>query len=298
MLTRTAGVVVASFALLTAASTQAAAEPVKCPPTSHTCYVDAEKPGRPGTPSPPTDQSGGQTCTIARTGEIVPCTTEFGWFNAENACYYRVHDPQPPAEDSVWQGRYPEGAVYLVTCAEPLGGPGTNGGWVWLPTPPAGFGVDPGELAERAVETMRLEGPAIRTPIDGDEIGTVGIPLWLWTEQTPTTWGPASATASVPGLSVTATATALWIDWEMGDGATVRCEGPGTPYIEGQTYSPTCQHIYEVSSAGLPGDKYTVTGTTTWEVQWSGGGVSGVLHVERSSSMQVPIGELHVLNTY
>jgi hypothetical protein len=144
---------------------------------------------------------------------------------------------------------------------------------------------------------MALTGPAIRTPLGADQIGTVGIPLWLWTEQGPTTWGPNTATASVPGLSVTATAQAKWIDWDMGDGSSMRCDGPGTPYIPGQVESPTCDHVYIASSAGQPGDTYTVTGTTTWEVTWSGGGMSGVLQVTRSSSATVPIGELQVLAT-
>lgn len=272
---------------------------VVCPPTVTICFVDVEDPGNPGTQpeDPPVTNVGTGQCVTFK-GNVVPCWNDgWGWFNASDSCYYKVRDPQPPADDEIWAGHYPDGAVYVVTCAEPLNAPGTNGGWIWLPGPPTGYGGDPGQLAQRAVEQMALEGPAIRTPLDGDEIGTVGIPLWLWTEQGATTWGPTTATASVPGLSVTATARAKWIEWDLGDGSTMRCDGPGTPYIPGQVESPTCDHVYTASSAGQPGDVYTVTGTTTWEVTWSGGGMSGVLQVTRSSSATVPIGELQVLAT-
>ena len=300
MLSRVLGGAFFAAAVLVAAATPSlAAGGVDCNPLEPTCTVNVQDPGGPGSnPSdPPTNSPGPGECVTFK-GTVVPCwDDQFGWFNPKDSCYYKYLEPQPADDETIWQGHYPEGAIYVVTCAEPLGGPGTNGGWTWLPDSPDGYGGEPGQLARRAVEQMALEGPAIRTPLDGDEIGTVGIPLWLWTEQGATTWGPNTATASVPGLSVTATAQAKWIDWDLGDGSTMRCEGPGTPYIPGQVESPTCDHVYIASSAGRPGDVYTVTGTTTWEVTWSGGGMSGVLQVTRSSSATVPIGELQVLAT-
>lgn len=301
MLSRIALVIVlaAPAVLSPIATLSAAAGAVDCPPIVTICTVQAAHPGGPGAApqNPPVvNVSNGQCVTF--TGRVVPCWVDaFGWFNATDSCYYKHRDPQPPSDDLAWDGHYPTGAIYVVSCAESLGGPGTNGGWAWLAGPPPGYGGDAGQLAQRAVQQLALEGPAIRTPLDGNEIGTVGIPLWLWTDQGDTTWGPATATAAVPGLSVTATARAKWIDWDLGDGSTMRCEGPGTPYIPGQVKSPTCDHVYTRSSAGLPGDVYTVTGTTTWEVTWSGGGMSGVLQVARSSSTTVPIGELQVLAT-
>ena len=298
-------VTVAAALAMSAASVAFVAAPasasggVECPPTIIICEIEVENPGVPGTnpEDPPVVNVGAGQCVTHR-GNVVPCWhDQWGWFNASDSCYYKYRDPQPPGTDPIWAGNYPQGAVYDVSCAEPLLAPGSNGGWRWLPGPPPGYGGDAGQLAQRAVEQMALVGPAIRTPLDGDQIGTVGIPLWLWTEQGPTTWWPNTATASVPGLSVTATARAKWIDWDLGDGATMRCEGPGTPYIPGRVESPTCDHVYIASSAGQSGDVYTVIGTTTWEVTWSGGGMSGVLQVTRSSSAPIPIGGLQVLAT-
>ena len=301
MLTRVTVVVGLALLLASAAPAQpaGAAGGVTCPPPLIICEVEVEDPGDPAQPpaDPPVVDVGSGQCVTFR-GNVVPCWDDlWGWFNASDSCYYRLTEPPPPGSDAVWEGHYPDGAIYDVTCAEPLRAPGTNGGWTWLPSPPPGYGGDPAQLARRAVDQMALEGPAIRTPLAEGEFGTVGIPLWLWTDQTATTWGPNTATASVPGLAVTATARARWIDWDLGDGTRMRCEGPGTPYIPGRVESPTCDHVYAASSAGRPDDAYTVTGTTTWDVTWSGGGTSGSLQVTRTSTASVRIGELQVLTT-
>jgi len=146
---------------------------------------------------------------------------------------------------------------------------------------------------------MRLDGPAIGMAPDASGTGLVGLPVWMWTEVRASTWGPTSATASIPGLSVTATARASKVEWDMGDGHTVTCTSPGTAYTKaaGDAQSPTCGHVYRRSSAGQPGDAYPVTATTTWTVSWSGGGQSGVLTVTRTSRTSVRIGKLQVLVT-
>lgn len=277
---------------------------VVCPPRSQICFVDAETPGQPApTPVPAESASSSEprVCTIELTGATVDCVSPiWGWFSSRDSCYYKLRVPPPPATDSLWEGHYPDGGIYVVTCLASLGGPGTNGGWVWLATPPDGYGaasITPGELAARAVDQMQLTGAVIGMTPGPGRTGLVGVPVWLWTEVTPTSWGPNSATATVPGLSVTATAQASKIVWDMGDGATVTCANPGTAYYKGAITSPTCQHIYERSSAGQPDDAYPVTATTTWDVTWTGGGASGALTLTRASSSTVRIGELQVLVT-
>jgi len=279
---------------------------VICPPGSPFCWIEVDDPGQPAPPppvggGPGTSTGGTRQCVIDRTGVVVPCQSEsFGWFNSTDDCYYQLVDQPPPGGDPLWEGRYPDGAIYAVTCVDPLNAPGTNGGWTWLPSPPDGYGATettPGELAARAVEQMRLTGPAIRMTVAADQSGLVGVPVWLWTEVTPTTWGPNSATAAVPGLAITATAQATRIVWDMGDGHSATCANPGTPYYSGGIESPTCDYVYQASSAGEPGDAYTLTATATWEVTWTGGGTSGTLTVTRSSSATLRIGELQVLVT-
>jgi hypothetical protein len=236
-------------------------------------------------------------CRNQFTGEVVDCyDPAYGWFNPTDACYYKPHEPQPPATDPVWEGNFPNGAIYDQVCPAI---PGTGGGWGWFATPPPGFGptLTAAQVAQEAIRRLHLLGPEIGMAPPPTSTGLVGVPMWLWTAVTPATWGPTSATASVPGLSVTATGRADHIVWDMGDSHSVMCANAGTPYRQslGGGPSPTCGYQYSMSSAQQPGAKYTVTATTTWNVTWVGGGQSGQLTVTRSSTTRVGVGELQVL---
>ena len=61
--------------------------------------------------------------------------------------------------------------------------------------------------------------------------------------------------------------------------------------------SPTCGYRYTVPSATTanPNGRYTVTATTYWRVEWSGGGQSGVLTPTSQSQTSVRIGEIPVV---
>ncbi|WP_378101754.1 hypothetical protein [Cellulomonas sp. T2.31MG-18] len=222
----------------------------------------------------------------------------WGWWNDQDSCYWKLLDPQP-ADSVTWEGHYPNGAIWDVLCLPIV--PGSSaGGWAWRASPPPGYGgtsVTPAQLAQQAISQMVLTGPQIRLSIPADKFATVGVPVWLWTDVTPTTWGPNTATASVPGLSVTATAQARQIVWDTGDGQSETCRNPGTAYYAGGVTSPTCQHVYQRSSADQPGLAYPIRATTTWDVTWTGGGTSGSLTLTRVSTGQIRVGEVQVLVT-
>lgn len=227
----------------------------------------------------------------------VPCEdAELGSFSG--GCYYKKAVPQPPAGDVAWQGHQPgDGAIYQRSC--PFGVPG-NGvlaeGYVWRAQPPTVAAVDPAQLAQQAVDKMKLAGPDIASPRVAGRY-TVGVPMWMWVNQSATTYGPNTASASAGGVTVTAIAKVSKIVWRMGDGAIVTCTGPGTPYkaSDGMAQSPTCGHVYSKTSADGPGGKDQVTATSTWTINWQGGGQNGQLVETRQSQMQVAIGELQVV---
>jgi hypothetical protein len=117
-----------------------------------------------------------------------------------------------------------------------------------------------------------LPAPTIAANPVGDQL--VNLPTWLWLSA----WQPVSATASVPGVSVTAVAMPTSVSWSMGDGAVVTCAGSGTPFRPGgdpRAPSPDCGHTYRISSANQPGQAFPVTATVHWTVTWSGAGQSG-----------------------
>lgn len=234
-------------------------------------------------------------CAVKATGERVPCRDpQFGVWDPGSGCYLQPADPQPPRSDPAWGG-HSGGEIDESTCPGTLG---TGGGPVWRASPPpGGRSVNPEQLAERAIRRLPIAGPDIAMAPKPSGMGLVGLPVWLATRVTPSTWGPVSATARVPGLSVTATANAGGITWQMGDGHQVQCGGPGTIYRRryGRRPSPTCGYRYQHASTGRPHDAYQVTGTTTWHVRWSGGGDHGALSVHRASRTRVGIGEAQVV---
>src|SRR4051794_3846682 len=227
-----------------------------------------------------------------------------GGDTAPNPCTYVVADPQPWAGHPVWAGHGPaDGTIWMYACPRPAGfGSGLWSGLVFLPNgaaAPAAPPVDPRALAQQAIDSMTLRAPEIEmAPPPGSASGLVGLPVWMWGERSPDTTGPARASASAGGVTVTAVAEVGRVVWDMGDGTTVVC-GAGTPYPPGaEGESPDCGHVYaEASSRHVPGGgPWPITATSTWTVTWSGGGLSGTESLELSSSAELFVGELHVLN--
>ncbi len=215
-------------------------------------------------------------------------------------CAYTKLVPQPPDTNlAVREGKRQgaKGAAYQVVCPD-MGRIGV----VWIPegADPAAPAIDPEVLARRAVDAMRLDGPDVASPRAAGRY-TVGVPLWLWVNQGETTYGPVTASASAGAVTVTATARVTSIRWTMGDGRTVTCVGPGTPYrgSERMVDSPDCGHRYARTSSAQPGERFSVTATSTWTVGWEvtgGGADSGEFTEIRTSTVGVRVGEVQVVN--
>ncbi|MEU9370708.1 ATP/GTP-binding protein [Streptomyces avermitilis] len=253
-----------------------------------TCEVEVDVPGQAG------GQGDGSGSTGGSGGGSGSAAGDEG--EHANVCIYKLADPQPPAGSLDWEGHEPgDGAVYEQDCTRD-GGNLTIARMVWLAEPPPQEAVDPAVLAQRAVDAMTLLGPDIASPRGAGRY-TVGVPMWMWVNQSATTFGPNTASASAGGITVTATAKVSKIVWQMGDGVSVTCNGPGTPYqaSEGMAQSPTCGHVYSKTSAGARSGKYPVTATSTWTIDWQGGGAAGQLTEVRQTNVQVAIGELQVV---
>ncbi|MFC5148949.1 ATP/GTP-binding protein [Streptomyces aureoversilis] len=150
------------------------------------------------------------------------------------------------------------------------------------------------ELAQQAFSKMKLETPKLGSAPPPGSKGLIGMPVWMWVAKSDTTWGPQSTTASAGGLSVTVTAKVTGIDWNMGDGQSVHCATPGTPYDSsvGKKDSPDCGYRY--TKVG----EYQITATTTWVVTWTAtNGETGTLpNQTRSAQTTARVGELQVVN--
>ncbi|SCG77863.1 hypothetical protein [Micromonospora inositola] len=237
-------------------------------PTAPECQVTAGTPGSPGGAGSGGDGNGGSGDGSGG-GSDSPCT------------YMKLPQQQAPPP-----GAGP-GAWYEQSCLQD--GIGSQQ-VVWLAD---GQVADPEALARVAVSRLRLPAPAIRRNPSAAAGVLAQVPVWWWVD--PSTWGQRSATASVPGMSVTATATPVRVVWRPGDGTgDVVCQGPGTPWRPGSDprAASSCGHTYRVSSAGAPGNAFTLTATVTWSVSWAGGGRSAVVPpLTTTGSVRLPVAE-------
>jgi hypothetical protein len=165
----------------------------------------------------------------------------------------------------------------------------------WVPKP----AMSPRDVAQEAVKEIRLPAPAMNTsPRDGVP-QWVNFPMFLWTDSRD--WHSLSATANVPGLQVSATATPESLTWDMGDGSVVTCTGPGTPFTDSTpatSVSPDCGYVYRRASDAEPSGEFTVRVTEAWRVTWVGGEQSGTLpDLTATSSIAVRVAESQALVT-
>jgi hypothetical protein len=228
-----------------------------------------------------------------------PADTGSGQSGSKAVCTVKKMDPQPPAGSMFWEDKSPkDGAVYQRTCRNGPDGAPVNSTFVADGAAAGVAAVDPAVVAQQAVAKMKLVGPDIASPRAAGKY-IVGVPMWMWVNKSPTAYGPNTTTATAGGVTVTATANVSKIDWKMGDGSTVTCNGPGTAYAAsyGKQESPTCGHTYTRTSVSQSGAKYAVTATATWTVDWqvNGGGGTGQFTEVRQSQTQVEIGEVQVV---
>lgn len=230
--------------------------------------------------------------------EPVACSLDgMPWSNRWQ-CYIAPAAPQPPASDAVWEGRDPSDGGAIYDCHDTVG---DFIGSVWLANPPeaAADGPTPAEVAQRAVESMNLQAISIGSSIEPGEVGIVGVPVWLWvSDPAESTFGPNTRTATAGGVSVTARAHVDRIEWDMGDGESITCHTPGTPWAasHGLDPSPDCGHTYQRESGAQPNSAFRVTATSYWVVDWEGAGQSGTLTLAGLvAETEVTIGEAQLL---
>lgn len=196
-------------------------------------------------------------------------------------------------------------ASWAARSIRPGGQPAPAGAARGGPGAPAPPPPDPRVVAATVIARLQLPSgaPKVGPPpsVNKWNMVAVGYPIWLWT-------GGATHlndTDADQGLSVSLDATATKTTFSMGDGSYVTCNPatarkwvrggvkPGTP-------SPTCGYRYEEASMKKSNSwkgTYTVTATTTWQVDWAAGGETGTVFVPRSSTVQIPVGELQAIRT-
>ncbi|MEW6470913.1 MAG: hypothetical protein AB1679_01465 [Actinomycetota bacterium] len=160
--------------------------------------------------------------------------------------------------------------------------------------------VQPAEIAMEALGHLPLPAPTIATSPPSEFDSVVNVPVFLSVDAAE--WSTRSVTTGVPGVSVEVRAEPQRVEWDMGTGDVVICEGPGTPYDfsrpEGDQVAD-CTYTYRRTSVGQPNERFPVTATVVWRASWSvvgapGGGDLG--EVRRSSSTALRVAQVQTLN--
>lgn len=140
---------------------------------------------------------------------------------------------------------------------------------------------------------MTLRRPDTGTTPAAGRTGVVGLPTYLWiTDPGPSVTGPQTRSATQGAVTVTGTARVTTMEWSLGNGRTITCTGPGTPYQDsfGNKPSPTCGSTYTA-----PGS-YTVTLTTHWRYEWAGAGQNGSYEFTFTTPTTFAMQEVQALN--
>ncbi|MGH3761027.1 hypothetical protein [Actinophytocola sp.] len=231
---------------------------------------DASSPAPPGTSQANEPQAGGGGGSA-------------GADNLAN-CGYRPSAYEAPA-GAVGSGLLPSAAWYEGLCSTT--GVITNP--VQVPS------LTPADVARLARGQLGLPRPDLAASPATTQL--VNLPTWLWLDSG---WNDVTTTASVPGVSVTARAHPRSVTWSMGDGATVTCDGAGTPFRQStdpRSASPDCGYTYRRSSAGQPAGAFAVSATVHWSIRWSGAGQSGTFpNLTTTSSTRFEVAESQALN--
>lgn len=254
-------------AVLLAAVGQAAhadLQPPQCSDDTDSCEVGVEDPGIPGGSDGNEGSDGGGGAGGNSDGGEAGAD-EGGLSNCTSSIVDTNADSHPLA------GPRPAGGPYVLvveTCRTPSGSTVQTGEWLEQGAD-GQVQIRPEVLAQRAVDRLRLPQPVLNTSPESMQL--VHLPVWL--AVTEASWAQQSASASVPGMTVTATATPVSASWSMGNGDSKECTVPGTVWTpaEGETEaSPDCGYVYEQASEA----DLHVSVTVVWQVRWAGGGAS------------------------
>ena len=153
-------------------------------------------------------------------------------------------------------------------------------------------GLDaPERAADEARKLLPLAPPVIELSPPATTPQLVGVATWLWLGDP---WQPLRASATLGGVTSTVTARPTTVQWLLGDGSTVTCAGPGTPYDTGrspESQRSDCTHTFQRRG------QFAVTATVTYEAAWTAttgdGGVLGP--VVRTATLPITVNEAQAL---
>ncbi|HAM02163.1 MAG TPA: hypothetical protein DCQ30_08035 [Acidimicrobiaceae bacterium] len=173
---------------------------------------------------------------------------------------------------------------------------------VWVPTgsaPQAAPSVP--ALLQQAIDHAALLDPTIVLNPPGDQV----VNLASWLAISPGEWTAVVASATAGGVTATVTASPEAVLWNLGDGDSVTCPGPGVLYDQNEpasAQSTYCSYVWRTSSAAAPGAVFPVTATIEYRVTTSVVGAPDAtpslgIHAGPTRQIDVAVSEIEALGT-
>lgn len=255
------------------------------------CIMQAEDPGSAGSSRPAAPAAPAK----ARRSSVSPKTV-----TVSEPAPKKAWKPLTPAEmqrASAWDRRMEilcnpatalNGQTPAVCNPAPAPAPAAQPVANQVPAPPQ---FTPADATQAALELLIPAAPEIGSApcTDAGCQGTVGVPVWLWTQP----WEEDTATATAGPFTVTARAVPTQVVWSLGDGQTIVCTSPGTPYEKSMGWkdSPDCGGRYTKTGS------YAITATMTYQVTWSGADSGSDTITTTSTTNPFRVGEYQVVIT-
>jgi hypothetical protein len=208
-----------------------------------------------------------------------------------------------PATPGYWKGHTPDQGTLVHWVCEPGTTPADLRSFFLInaAAPPP----DPGVVAVQAMNKIGFPAPVPHVGPDTE----LAVKRWnyLWVDDP----GPLAATAAVPGLSVTATATLVSSSWSLGEWTDLNdrtavppvvCAGagqlppPSAEWNVSRAPSTSCAAWYQWRS--LPdrtggSGTWPLTVSTTWTIDWiaTNGAAGTAIRTQVSAPLRVAVGE-------
>ncbi len=150
-------------------------------------------------------------------------------------------------------------------------------------------------LAQQAINQVDPEEPVLS--VTPESLHFTQLQSWLAID--PAYWVLRQQSANSGRVVVTAYVDPVLATWDMGDGQTVECDGPGTVWQPGlDPAAAACSYTYEQSSAGAPGDAFDITSTVLFDVTITTNAPGNYTwsDIERTTVQSVQVGEIQAVN--
>ena len=170
-------------------------------------------------------------------------------------------------------------------------GSSTDDPFYWAPA-----AIDPVDLVPDALDRVssQLAAPTPAINPDATAGGIVNLGMWLAVDDPGTT----TARAALAGVWAQVTANVSSIEFDLGNGDTIECDGLGTPIPDWALEAPEqgpCGYTYRQSS---PDDQpYQLAITTVYDINWTtSNGTSGSLaDIRRTVTVDYDVDEIQTV---